>query len=268
MSKKKIDLLIIDPQRSFVDPTLNELFVPCSEASVTRLADFVDSKGKWLNDIDITLDSHHQFHIGHPLYWKDDRGQEPPPFTPISSADVKNNVWTSRVPSLRNYTIGYLEALEKRGRYGHMVWPPHCLIGTPGHTVAPALMAALLRWESSQVAWVGKHSKGSCPYTEHFSGVMAEVPHPEDPSTALNIRLVEKLQQADQLLIAGWATSHCVANTIRDVATAFGTTDHVKKFVLLEDCTDSVTGCEHLTKGFIAEFSKLGMKVAKSTDVL
>jgi nicotinamidase-related amidase len=270
--KKKIDLLIIDPQRGFCDPTLNggkgELFVTGADTSIRRLTQFVEKNSKWLRDIDVTLDSHHAFHIGHGLYWRDGKGHEPPPFTQITAADVEGGVWGVRAPHLREYTINYLKQLEARGRYKHTVWPNHCIIATEGYMVMPELMAALVGWERSQVAIVGKHSKGSCPYTEHFSGVQAEVPYPEDPATGLNVALVQKLQEADTLLIAGQALSHCVANTVRDVATAFGDPALVSKFVLLEDCTDSVPGFESLARDFVNEFKAKGMKVAKSTDVL
>lgn len=272
MSKKKVNLLIIDPQRGFCDPTLNggkgELFVPGSVESVKRLAEFVRKKGKYLNDIDVTLDSHHLLHIGHPLYWRNSKGEQPPPFTPVGPADVEAGTWTPRVPTLRAYTLGYLKQLESRGRYKHTVWPPHCIIGTPGHSVVPELMDALLEWEEKTVSFVGKHSKGSCIYTEHFSGVQAEVPHPEDPSTGINVGLVKTLQECDTLVVAGWAASHCVANTIRDVAQAFGDPSQVKKMILLSDCTDSVPGCEAMTAAFLDEYTKLGMSVQKSTDVL
>ena len=272
MSKKKIDLLIIDVQRGFCDPTLNggkgELYVPGADASTDRLARFVEAKGKWLHDIDMTLDCHHALHIGHPLYWRDATGAEPPPFTPITAEAMMRGDWTPRIPSLAGHTLKYLKQLESTGRYGHMVWPPHCLIGTEGNNVMPQLMAAVLKWERTQCAFAGKHSKGSCVYTEHFSGVRAEVPYPGDPTTALNTALVAKLQEADELLIAGQALSHCVANTVRDVADAFGDPALVKKFVLLEDCTDPVTGFEQKARDFVAEFKARGMRVAKSTDVL
>lgn len=269
---KKVGLLIIDAQRGFCDGTLNngkgELYVPGAERGVERLAEFVRKKGKYLYDIDETLDCHHKLHIGHGLYWTDPKGERPPPFTTITEDSVKAGQWRARLPSLRGYDLHYVSTLQQGGRYPLTIWPEHCLIGTAGNQIMPLLSEALLEWEDREVALVGKHSKGSCPHTEHYGAVAAEVPYPNDPTTRTNMDLVRKLQEFDQILVAGWASSHCVANTVRDVAAAFGNADHVKKFVLLTDCTDPVPGCEAMAADFIKEFTAKGMQTALSTDVL
>jgi|GEM_PF-6949980 len=44
----------------------------------------------------------------------------------------------------------------------------------------------------------------SCtPWTEHYSAVLAEVPDDEDPDTQLNQALIDRLDTADTILIAG-----------------------------------------------------------------
>ena len=69
------------------------------------------------------------------------------------------------------------------------------------------------------------------------------------------------------ILLAGEARSHCLANTVRDIANNFGE-DNIKKMYLLEDCTSDVTGFEQMGKDFITEMVSRGMNLTKSTDVL
>jgi nicotinamidase-related amidase len=92
---------------------------------------------------------------------------------------------------------------------------------------------------------------------------MAEIPDPADPGTSLNTRLIQTLQNADIIGIAGEARSHCVANTIRDIANNFGE-ENIKKFVLIEDCTSDVTSFEFLGEAFVKEMKGRGMQVATS----
>jgi hypothetical protein len=54
----------------------------------------------------------------------------------------------------------YLDALEAGGRYGLMVWPVHCEIGTWGHNVQSAVREAYGRWEVATLRPVRKVFKG------------------------------------------------------------------------------------------------------------
>lgn len=71
---------------------------------------------------------------------------------------------------------------------------------------------------------------------------------------------------ADALVIvAGEALSHCVANTVRDIAHSFGE-DNIRKLVLLTDCSSSVGGFEQLGQDYVTEKCARGMKTTHSTD--
>lgn len=268
----RIHLLVIDPQNDFCNPN-GSLFVNGADKDIDRLALMVKRlKGK-LNDIHITLDSHRKVDISHPLWWKDSSGNHPPPFTMIIEADMKAGRWTTTQPSAFSRTLEYLQELETRGRYGHVVWPEHCLIGDEGHNVHPLLSEAVHEWEA-QYALADFVTKGSNPWTEHFSAVQAEVPDPEDPTTQVNTRLITTLEEADVVLLAGEARSHCVANTVRDIATAFGNPDYIKKLVLLTDATSDVTDppgttlFSDLGSAFVRDLTAMGMKTATTTDFL
>ncbi|MBF0528396.1 MAG: hypothetical protein HQK55_03830 [Deltaproteobacteria bacterium] len=284
---QKIHLLVIDPQNDFCDIRETELpvdpksvalgkptplFRPAlpvsgADADMKRLAAFIDRVGPKLYDIHVTLDSHNPVDIAHPSWWMNPKGDSPAPFTLITADDVKNGLWKARNPLAQAHSLKYVEALEANGRYMLVTWPEHCLIGSWGHNVHALVKESLDRWARSKLELVDFVTKGSNPLTEHYSAVQAEVPDPNDPYTMLNGRLIKTLGEADMVVIAGEALSHCVANTVRDIAKNFGD-DNIKKLVLLTDCTSSVTGFENLGEQFLAEITARGMKTAKAVDFL
>ena len=178
---------------------------------------------------------------------------------------MKNGVWRSYNPRWQGRALTYVETLKKNGRYVLVIWPVHCLIGSWGHSVVPVVCSALYEWEKNTFNRVGFVAKGSNLFTEHYSGVQADVLDDEDASTKLNTVLIKALEEADEILITGEALSHCVANTINDIATQFGD-DQVKKFTLLEDTSSNVTGFEKLGQDFVKNMVKKGMQVTTSKD--
>lgn len=263
-----VELLIIDPQVDFCDPGRGALYVGGAEHDIGRLARMVTRLAPKLDDIHVTLDSHHFVDIAHPIFWRDSQGKHPDPFTLISVGDVETGRWTTTQPGMYRRALDYVQTLEKRGRYVLCIWPPHCLIGSEGHAVMPELFAALTAWEQQRFGLVDYVTKGSNIYTEHYSAVQAEVPDPTDPSTQINTGLIQTLMKADLVAIAGEAGSHCVRNTVTDVANNFGDDSYVKKLVLLTDATCPVTGFEAFQADFIREMTARGMQLSTTTDFL
>ncbi len=262
----KTHLLIIDPQIDFCDAN-GALFVRGADRDIQRLAALIRRHGPELADIHVTLDSHQLVHVAHPIFWVDADGNHPAPFTAITAAEVegRNPRWRTTSPALRQKGIDYVTALASAGRYVLVIWPPHCLIGRPGHNIVPELADALQEWQQG-LRLVRYVTKGSNPLTEHYSAVKADVPDPLDPGTQINTQLIETLQEADRILIAGEALSHCVANTVRDIAAEFGD-DQIKKLVLLADASSPVGTFERLGEDFIREMTARGMTVANTTNV-
>lgn len=267
----KIELLIIDPQNDFCDPS-GALYIPGAEKDMVRLANMITRlKGK-LTDIHVTLDSHHFVDIAHPVFWLDSSAKNPAPFTIISAADVENGSFRASYPPYQQRVLDYVKALESNGRYPLCVWPPHCLIGSNGYAVFPDLFASLLEWEE-QFAMVDYVTKGSNLWTEHYSAVQADVPDSQDPSSQLNMNLITTLQDADIILLAGEAKSHCLANTVIDIANNFGK-DNIAKMILLEDATSNVPDPPGTTMftdfgdQFVADMVARGMQVSTTVDYL
>lgn len=262
----RIHLVVIDPQNDFCDPN-GALAVAGADRDMDRLAVMVHRLRGKLADVHVTLDSHRSVDISHPVWFRDASGKHPAPFTTISAADVREGRWTPTMPSTHARTAAYLDALEASGRYPHVIWPEHCLIGSAGHNVTPVLFDALSEW-SQRFALVDFITKGSNPFTEHFSALRAEVPDPSDPSTQLNAGLLQTLEEADTILLAGEAGSHCLANTVRDIAASFSDPGYVKKMVLLTDATSPVSGFEAYQDAFVKDMSRLGMKLSTTRDFL
>lgn len=240
MKRLNIHLLIIDPQKDFCEG--GALPVIGANADMERLAAFVHLYGRKFEDIHVTLDSHHIVDIAHPAWFVASNGDHPTPGTVITAADMESGIWNTRIPSARERTLAYLKDLASRGRFQHMIWNPHCLIGTTGATVHEALNASLQEWASTYVATVDYRTKGSNPWTEHFGGLEAEVPDASDPSTMIDLSpsgLIATLQNADIILVAGEASSHCVKTTVEQIADNIGD-EHLKKFHLMTDCMSPV----------------------------
>jgi nicotinamidase/pyrazinamidase len=227
-----------------------------------RLAAFVKRVGARLDAVHVTLDSHHLVDIAHPLWWKDSASNHPAPFTVITPDDLDAGKWTTTQPAALRRSREYVDALAQNGRYPLCVWPPHCLIGSAGHNVVPELFDALVDWERDfQI--VDYVTKGSNIWTEHYSAVKADVPDPRDPSTQINTRLIDTLLSADRIVVAGEAGSHCLANTVRDIADAFGDDSFVQKITLLIDATSPV---ESLQTQFVADMTARGMQLSTTMD--
>ena len=287
---KNIQLIIIDPQNSFcqvVDPAEQqrihdgELCVTGAWDDMVRVANLINRIGDKIDDISVTLDSHDRLHIAHPLWFRSvSSNRMPDPFTIMREENGKifgstfGGVELGEFRTVRQgfmeQTIKYLKALKAGNRYPHVIWPFHCLIGTPGHNIVAPLAEALFDWENVNIARFQKITKGSNPSVEHFSAVRAEVVDPNDPSTSLNTNLIRSLMEADVILLAGEARSHCLANTVRDIADEFKADQDafIRKCVLLSDATSDVPGCEALGETFVKEMVARGMQISTTKDYL
>lgn len=297
-----LQLLVVDPQNDFCiadDGCGNKgaLVVPGAEQDMNNLAAMVRRLGPKIDDIHVTMDSHQAVGIERPVWWKRvSDGLPPDPFTclgihPDGRRIVKfapggsspnafgmsatEEEYTTRIPSFLHQggvtgkgSFGYIQALTTNGKYPHIVWPAHCINYTWGWGVVPVLASAFRWWEEEFFARVNLVVKGNNPWTEHFSGIQAEVPDPSDPATQVNINLIRALETADILAISGEALSHCVASTASDVAKFFKDPKYIEKMVLLRDTTSNVGGFDFLGDAFIQDMVAKGMKITTSDSFL
>ncbi len=285
-----VHLLIIDPQNDFMDILAKEgdpvgmelpdgtkfrstLPVPGAVEDMQRVAQLIDRIGYKLADIHVTMDSHRLLDVAHPVWWVNEDNENPDPFTIITVDDIENGIWKPRNPNFYQRTLDYAKELEVGGKYPLCIWPPHCLIGTWGHNVQEDLNEALQKWSGKEFATVDYVTKGSNPFTEHYGALMAEVPDPNDPGTALNTDFLEILAEADIVAIAGEALSHCVKETVQQIADNIGD-EHIKKFHILVDCCSPVPAVPggpdfpQIAQDWLKEMERKGMTLVNSTDFL
>ncbi|HKX73592.1 MAG TPA: hypothetical protein VJM32_06235 [Candidatus Saccharimonadales bacterium] len=247
---ENVQLLIIDPQNDFMDYDTSALAVPGAGDDMLRTAALVRRLGSRLDDIHVTLDSHHLVDVGHPTMWVGNDGKTPPsPFTAILSDDIRSRIWTPRFadakpPALdgetvRQYMIRYASTLEEQGNHLLMVWTIHCLIGSTGHAVQKDLADALNWWAGENFANINFVTKGTNPWTEHYGALQAEVPMASDPSSGLNTRLLEVLETADRVVVAGEAWTHCVKTSVTQIVENIDP-KLVRKLWLLTDCMSGI----------------------------
>ena len=279
--KKNLHLLVIDPQNDFCDlptsylaPSVLDsvlaapaLPVTGAHADMLRVADLVNRGGAGLSGISVTLDSHHRLDIAHPTFWFNADHGAVAAFTEITASDVRAGKYLPRNGAALPRVLAYLDSLEATGRYKLMIWPVHCEIGSWGHNVHADVRAAYNRWEEASLGIVNKVVKGTNPWTEHYSAVMAEVPDADDPATQLNQGFIDTLAKADRVYITGEAGSHCVKATTEHIAASFGP-GNLSKLVLVTDCMSAVTGFDAQYKGFVSDMIARGVQTAKSADVL
>ncbi len=258
--RKKNAILIIDAQYDFCNPA-GSLYVNGAVEDMQRLSDFIVRNKEEIDHICVTLDFHPVNDISHPSFWQDENGNFPPPFTPITLAEVKAGKWKPRF--YPQEAAQYLTELEAQGQFPHFIWTEHCLIGSKGASLDDTLLAALRTW-TLDGKWYQAVTKGTNPLTEHFGIFMAQIPLPNAPETQLNQELIDSLASYENVYLAGEAKSHCVATSLRQ---AMEYAPHLaSKMIVLEDCMSDVTGLGHLGKPIYEEAKKRGIRFAKSSE--
>lgn len=287
-----------------------ELCVVGGMEALDRVAIAILENPAALDDWTLTLDCHQEIHVAHPMWYffptkpsdqfvtidgiarqvyfemtvKGNRKFVPAPFTTVKA---KNGGLVIGIldgtgqfhelcsvqcmhPGFTRWTVSYNEKLAAGGRYPHMIWPPHCRIGTPSNNLVDSIREARVHWEHTQFGVTNPITKGSNIKCEHFGAVQAEVIDPDDPTTMPNTHFVGLLSDEDQEIgIAGLARGHCLANTAMDLARQFPKPeDFFSRLVLLEDGTADVTHLEFLGDAFVKEATSKGMRVTTCAEWL
>lgn len=303
---KKIDLFVIDGQNSFCasgkEPKdwpapagghrAGELYVEGADLEAVRVADMIKrlrdpnhQNGHKLNNLRVSLDSHHRNDGSHNTSWKGPDGKSPPPFTIVSNEDVRNQKWLPRFPfgvwqgkicSSYDWALKYTEALESNGRCPLCLWPVHCEIGTWGQCIYYPLLLAYNDWCEVTGRWIEPITKGDWVWTEHYSALKADVPDPTVPKTGMNTEVVQSAMEADLIVWCGWAGSHCLRWTALDAINNFGagSNEFIRKCVFLEDASAPVPNppggpnFKQWRLDFLDEVAKRGGTITTTTEFL
>lgn len=277
--REKVCLFGVDAQVTFCLPGAS-LYVPGAVEDCRRAVEWLYRNLDRVTGLVFTLDTHTAFQVFHPPWWVDAEGKHPPPFTPISAADVLSGRWRpTREPER---TLAYVQELERRGRYLLTVWPYHALQGGVSHALMPAVMEASLFHAHARRSPTHFEAKGQHPLTEHYSVFAPEVTELAGETLgAFNQRLLDALLAYDRVYIFGEAKSHCVLFSVRDILEHIRDVDPslARRIYLLEDAMSPVApppieplpdalDFPRLADQAMDAFARAGVHRVKTTDPL
>jgi nicotinamidase-related amidase len=265
---RKILLVNVDFQVDFVFGE-GSLAVPGAVDDVARTVEWIYAHMGEITTIASSLDSHVPYQIFSPLWWADQDGNHPAPFTLITKSDVVAGKWVALVDPA--WSLHYLDELEKGGKKQLMIWPYHTLIGSAGGILVPALSEAIMAHAAARHAQPVYLVKGQVPQTENYSIVEPEVKVASHPSGGLNKAFLDLVSRHDLVYIAGEAKSHCVLDTMHSIVNHFaGSPDILGKIRFLRDCTSSVfhpdIDFDAMADAELAKMEQLGIRLVNSTD--
>jgi nicotinamidase-related amidase len=269
----------IDAQVGFCSPGAS-LFVPGAVEDTARAIAFLYRNLDAITELTFSLDTHHVFQIFHPSWWVDADGNPPPPFTVITTDDVRASVWRAAAPENQERAREYVERLEANGKYVLTVWPYHTLLGGVSHALVPALMEATMFHAIVRRTPPRFETKGSEPSTESYSVLAPEVRElGGERIGAFNQALLERLVAFDRVYVFGQAKSHCVLSTLKDLREQVERVDAklLGKIWILEDATSPVPpppldplppslDFPAVATAAFAELADAGMHVVKTSE--
>jgi nicotinamidase-related amidase len=234
----RIALILVDMQVDFVHPN-GALYVPGAVEDSKRIVEWIYQHVGDITRIYASLDSHYPIQIFSSTWWLNEAGKHPYPYTVITSDDVQNGTWQPIYEV--DWSIQYVTALENQHKKELMIWPYHCLVGTPGHNLTPSLYEAISYHAATRQAQPQFITKGEIAKTEHYSMLEPEVKVPDHPQGTLNEAFLNDLREFDLIYVAGEAKSHCVLETVNSIMKFFkGQPEFIGKIRILLDGMSSV----------------------------
>lgn len=268
--KRRILLLLVDPQVDFVHRD-GSLCVPGAIEDTRRTIEWLFNNLEQVTDIVASLDSHFPIHIFYPGWWVNEEGRYPKAMTAIKAQEVDEGRW--RPVFKAEWSRYYVHELERKAKKTLLIWPYHTLIGTPGHSITPALYEAISYHSTARGSEMTHVVKGRIAKTEHYSLLEPEIKVPGEPGGGLNTRLLDRMATYNLIYIAGQAKSHCVLETVTSIINyADVQPGLVRKLRLLTDCMSSVAhpdiDFEALAEEKFMQFGKQGLQRVSVDDPL
>jgi nicotinamidase-related amidase len=288
---RSVHLVLIDLQKDFCFPE-GSLYVGGRNGRGAledndRTARFIHRNLHRITEVSCTLDTHYPHQIFSPAFWVGPDGGPPQPHREVTAAQLRagelrpapgmarlfangDEAWLSR------QVVDYCERIEAAGRYRLYLWPPHCLAGSPGHSLVGVIQEARLFHAWTRGAAAPVEMKGQEPLTEYYSALGPEVDltHDGQPLARPHGGFLQHLLQADMVIVAGQAASHCVRATVDDL---LGRIEPAlaSKVYLLEDCMSAVAipdgeggfafDFTEESEAALRRFADAGMHVVRST---
>lgn len=287
----RICLLAVDVQNTFCIPGF-ELYVGGHSGTAAvednqRLCEFVYRDLGNITQIVATMDTHRAIQVFHSIFFVDNGGHHPAPYTQVTADDVAQGRWKFN-PAIsealgitadygQKHLEHYTKQLQESGKYQLTVWPYHAMVSGIGHALVSSVEEAFFFHTVARRAQPDFHNKGFHPLTEHYSVLGPEVAttHDGKPLGEKSDKILGYLKDFDAIIIAGQAKSHCVAWTVSDLLGDVLADDKrlVERIYLLEDCTSPVVvpGAVDFTDQADAAFRRFadaGVHLVRSTEPL
>jgi len=282
--RERIAAFGIDGQVAFCVPGAS-LFVPGAVEDTARAVEWLYRHLDRVTTLVLSLDTHTVHQVFHPASWVDAEGRHPPPFTVVTTEDVRKGRWR---PVLRaeGFTdvealcLEYCEELERSGRYVLTIWPYHALLGGASHALVPALMEAALFHSVARRAETVFVVKGRSAVTENYSVLSPEVRRLGGREVGrFDTGLFDLLLSHEKVYVFGQAKSHCVRATLLDLLEECRRRDPalLRRVHVLEDAMSPVPpppldplppalDFPRVAAEALRSFAAAGMRVVRTTD--
>jgi nicotinamidase-related amidase len=232
-NKESVLLIGIDVQQDFMEN--GALGVPNSHKDVENLSKFIYNNIDKISQITISIDTHNPFQIFHPCWWIDENGDNPPPLTAITLADLDSGKWRAVINPIASRE--YVENLEKQSKKVLVIWTYHCLQGTSGCALENQFVNMVYFHSVAKKSMTLRLVKGQDPLSEMYGIIKPEY----DTKNYINIDFLNKIESFNKIIIAGEAKDFCVYESIKQILEYYQNKPEVtKKIFILEDCCSSV----------------------------
>ena len=258
---EKILVIGIDVQQDFMD--YGALGVPGSCKDVENFTNFIYDNINKISQIAISIDTHIPFQIFHPCWWVDNDGNNPPPFTAITLADLDCGKWKPVINPKASRE--YVEHLEKDGKKVLVIWTYHCLQGTTGCALENQFANMVYFHSVVKKSMLMRLVKGQDPLSEMYGIIKPEY----DTKNYVNIDFLNKIEEFDKIIIGGEAKSHCVLESIKQIIDYYANRQEItQKIYILEDCMSCIPGFEKSTEDAFNKFKRqYKVNIVQSTSI-
>ncbi len=261
--KPRVILVGIDNLNDFIQKD-GKLSVPNAIPAANNAATFIEKNIPDINEILDIFDTHREKHIFFPMWWADKDGKHPDPYEDITFEKVSNGTWT---PLFRTeWSVAYAKAMST-----FKIWPLHCIEGTTGNELFPAIAKANQKFSAFHQKDTKKLIKGLPEGTENYGAFGANVIDPNDPRTWRNLETMRYIASFDKSYWYGEERGHCVRWSLEQFIgfCKEEAPEAISKMRYLTDCISTLEFGDTYKADVNKSIQNMvadGMVVVKSTD--